>query len=214
MFFNSNQVMLMGYISDGHIKKFISSNNQLSIIFQLRTEDAWLAKDGNIKKRYDFHNIILKDVGKREIASKYMACIVPGNKIIVQGRLRSHLTGSEWWSRVSEVDCSSIELIGVNVDDPDLAKKALLDDVKNHEQYILKNKEKSANNVLNKNDMAFDKSQEVFGTNTPNFYGNRQNSTEQYQNLSNDSTLINDDSLKYQLNNQNMAPADSDDLAF
>ena len=213
MFFNSNQVMLMGYISDGHIKKFISSNNQLSIIFQMRTEDAWLSKDGNIKKRYDFHNIILKDVGKREIASKYMSIIIPGNKIIVQGRLRSHLTGSEWWSRISEVDCNSIELIGINADDPAIAQKALLDDVKNHEQYVLKSRAKSANNALNENAKALNEGSYIEDSNTQNQYVNTQNNKATFKGFVDDNTFCDNDSLKTKINN-NIAPKDSDDIVF
>ena len=213
MFFNSNQVMLMGYISDGHIKKFISSNNQLSIIFQMRTEDAWLSKDGNIKKRYDFHNIILKDVGKREIASKYMSIIIPGNKIIVQGRLRSHLTGSEWWSRISEVDCNSIELIGINADDPAIAQKALLDDVKNHEQYVLKSRAKSANNALNESAKALNEGSYIEDSNTQNQYVNTQNNKATFKGFVDDNAFCDNDSLKTKINN-NIAPKDSDDIVF
>ena len=213
MFFNSNQVMLMGYISDGHIKKFISSNNQLSIIFQMRTEDAWLSKDGNIKKRYDFHNIILKDVGKREIASKYMSIIIPGNKIIVQGRLRSHLTGSEWWSRISEVDCNSIELIGINADDPAIAQKALLDDVKNHEQYVLKSRAKNANNALNESAKALNEGSYIEDSNTQNQYVNTQNNKATFKGFVDDNAFCDNDSLKTKINN-NIAPKDSDDIVF
>ena len=112
MFFNTNQVMLLGHISTEHIKTFYSSSNQLSVVFELRTADTWLSREGEVKKHYDFHNIIIRDIGKRDVASRYMPLIVPGNKVLVQGRLRSHMgSDNTWTNRVCEIDASSIELI-------------------------------------------------------------------------------------------------------
>ena len=78
-----NKVMLIGNVGNDIELKTVGNGSSVAN-FSLATNETWRDKDGNLKQRTDWHNI----VGWKKLADECAKYLSKGDMVYIEGKLR------------------------------------------------------------------------------------------------------------------------------
>lgn len=109
----SNHIMLTGLIVDNSVKSFQSAAGIYCCAFRMRTAEKWHMRDGTQRDHFEYHSVILKDYGSRNLADEASSRLKGGDRVIITGKLRNRIkkTGPDSFERYSEVEADTIEFL-------------------------------------------------------------------------------------------------------
>ncbi|MBQ9274052.1 MAG: single-stranded DNA-binding protein [Succinivibrio sp.] len=108
----NNYVFLCGKVTAQDNIRYVSTERGEMICFELMTSELWHTAEGE-RNHDEYHHIVLRDNGAHQMATRGRDLVIPGNRLLISGRLRHRLIKSQTKPgvvrHITEVDADNVE---------------------------------------------------------------------------------------------------------